>query len=78
MLDEKLTFSAAVNNPFTKFRTAISHTQGLDFMQESFSQTYLRTFNTSLNYRFGALKDKIKKNKRGIRNDDVSQGGGGL
>ncbi|NEU07397.1 TonB-dependent receptor [Flavihumibacter sp. R14] len=78
MLGEKLTFSAAVNNPFTKYRTAINHTTGLDFMQESYSETYLRSFNTSLNYRFGALKDNIKKNKRGIKNDDISQGNGGL
>jgi hypothetical protein len=33
-------------------------------------------FNFSANYRFGKLKDAIKKGKRGIKNDDISGNSG--
>lgn len=72
IIKDKLTFSAATNNPFSKYRTNIRESFGPDFFQTSNSQTYYRTFNTSLNYKFGKLKTAIKKNSRGIKNDDVS------
>lgn len=72
----QLTLAAAANNVFSKYRTAINFTTGSNFSQESFNQTYLRNFTTSLNYRFGALKEKIKKNQRGISNTDVSDESG--
>lgn len=43
-------------------------------LEQYYRYDYFRSFNFSLNYKFGKLKDAIKKNKRGIRNDDV-QGG---
>ena len=46
-----------------------------DFDQFTDRWNYFRSFNFSLNYKFGKLKDGIKKNKRGIRNDDVQNGG---
>lgn len=72
LIKDKLSFSAAANNPFSKYRTNIRESFGPDFFQTSNFQTFYRTFNTSLNYRFGKLKSSIKKNSRGIRNDDVS------
>ncbi len=74
ILKDKLTFSASVSNPFTKFRTAYNESFGPDFEQVNHRRDYFRSFNFSLNYKFGKLKEAIKKNKRGIRNDDV-QGG---
>jgi outer membrane receptor protein involved in Fe transport len=71
IVKNKLTFSAGVNNPFTKFRDYVSETSGDNFTQTSFSQRYFRTFNFALNYRFGKLTTDIKKNKRDIDNDDV-------
>jgi hypothetical protein len=50
-------------------------TFGPDFDQFTDRWNYFRSFNFSLNYKFGKLKDGIKKNKRGIRNDDVQNGG---
>lgn len=73
----KLTLSAAANNPFDKYMEMVYLTEGIDFIQESYNQNYLRSFTLSLNYRFGSLKEGIKKNKRGIRNDDVSGAGAG-
>ncbi|MFD0750952.1 TonB-dependent receptor domain-containing protein [Mucilaginibacter calamicampi] len=73
LIKNKLTFSAAVRNPFTQYRYNITQTNGNDFTQLSTNQTYFRSFTASLNYNFGKLKDAIKKNKRGINNDDVSK-----
>ena len=76
LIKEKLSFSVSANNPFAKYRYYISETNGLNFKQESNNQSYLRTFSTSLNYRFGKLKSSIKKSKKGIINDDTSGGMG--
>ncbi|MEJ7778430.1 MAG: outer membrane beta-barrel protein [Daejeonella sp.] len=72
IVKDKLSLSASANNPFRKYRTNIRESFGPDFFQTSNNQTFYRSFNTSLNYKFGKLKSAIKKNSRGIRNDDVS------
>lgn len=72
LVGNKLTLSAAVNNPFTKYRYANEQLIGPDFLQTTHNQSYYRRFTVSLNYRFGKLKEEIKKNKRGIKNDDLS------
>jgi outer membrane receptor protein involved in Fe transport len=74
IVKDKLSLSAAVNNPFTKYRNWRRETSGPDFDQLDYRRDYFRTFNFSLNYKFGKLKEAIKKNKRGIRNDDVQSG----
>ncbi len=74
VVKDKLSFSASFNNPFNKFRRNIRDSFGPDFLQYSEQRNYFRSFNISLNYKFGKLKESIKKNKRGIKNDDV-QGG---
>jgi len=71
---DKLSFSASVNNPFNKYRKNIRESFGPDFLQNNERIDYFRSFSISLNYKFGKLKESIKKNKRGIKNDDV-QGG---
>lgn len=71
VVKDKLSLSAAVNNPFSQFRRNYRYTFGPDFDQTDFRREYFRTFNVSANYKFGSLKDTIRKNKRGIRNDDV-------
>ncbi|MBS7565965.1 TonB-dependent receptor [Mucilaginibacter sp. Bleaf8] len=72
IIKNKLSFSASVNNPFTKFRNNITETTSADFIQTDVRQDYFRSFKLSLNYNFGKLKEAIKKNKRGIKNDDLS------
>jgi ferric enterobactin receptor len=72
--DNKLTLSFAGNNIFSKYRKALNYTNGPNFTQETYNQNYQRNFTTSLNYRFGRLKESIKKNKKGINNNDVSEG----
>ncbi|HYK76775.1 MAG TPA: outer membrane beta-barrel protein [Daejeonella sp.] len=72
IVKDKLSFSAAANNPFRKYRINRKEIFGPDFFQTSDNQAYYRSFHTSLNYRFGKLKEAMKKNKRNINNDDVS------
>jgi len=74
IIKDKLSLSAAVNNPFTKYRYNRNESNGPDFAQVNNRRDYFRSFNFSVNYKFGKLKDAIKKNKRGIRNDDVQSG----
>ncbi|GAB3929759.1 outer membrane beta-barrel family protein [Mucilaginibacter myungsuensis] len=72
IIKDKLTFSALVNNPFDKYRLNVTNAFGPNFDQLSNDQQNFRVFGASLNYKFGKLKEAIKKNKRGINNDDVS------
>ncbi|MCF0056234.1 outer membrane beta-barrel family protein [Dyadobacter sp. CY356] len=74
LYQDKLSFSASVSNPYKKYRRNINNSFGPDFSQSSIRRDYFRTFNFSVNYKFGRLKDAIRKNKRGIRNDDVQNG----
>ncbi len=72
IIKDKLTFSAATSNPFSKYRNNIRESFGPDFFQTNNNRAFYRGFNTNLSYKFGKLKSGIKKNSRGIRNDDVS------
>jgi len=76
LIKDKLSISATVSNPFTKYRVNTVETSSPDFNQTNDSRIYFRVFNFSANYRFGKLKDAIKKGKRGIKNDDVSRNSG--
>jgi outer membrane receptor protein involved in Fe transport len=66
-----LTISAVANNPYAKFRTFKSYTTTPDFEQSSFFSNRYRSFAIRLNYKFGKLSANIKKNQRGINNDDT-------
>lgn len=76
IIKDKLTFSGSVSNPWMKFQSWENETEGVNFTQRSYSNSFSRRVNLSLNWRFGKLKESIKKNKRGISNDDVKAGGG--
>ncbi|MBS1527159.1 MAG: outer membrane beta-barrel protein [Bacteroidetes bacterium] len=71
----KLYFAMSANNPLTKFRNIINTTKGPDFLETNINQTYYRSVRVSLNYNFGQLNSDLKKNKKGINNNDVSNGG---
>lgn len=74
ILKEKLSISASVNNPFTKYMNYPNYISGINYEGEQNGQGYFRVFSYSLNYKFGKLKGQIAKNKRGINNDDLSGG----
>lgn len=71
ILNKKGSIFFNVNNPQSKNRTYSSYTRDPAFYQTSYSENPLRSFNFGFNYRFGKLKTEIKKNQRGIDNDDT-------
>jgi hypothetical protein len=75
LIKDKLTVSAGINNPFSKYRYYETFTEGPNFSQRASTQYYNRSIFGSLNWRFGKLKDSIKKAQRSISNDDVKGGG---
>lgn len=72
LFKEKLTLSIFSNNPFDRYRINVTNRFGSNFFQVNNSQQNFRTTGASLSYKFGKLKEEIRKNKRGIKNDDVS------
>jgi len=75
VLNKKGTVFFGASNPFTQYRKTSSYTRDPDFYQTSASQTPFRTFSFGFNYRFGKLNADIKKNQRGINNDDTKGSG---
>ncbi|MDP9081144.1 MAG: TonB-dependent receptor [Bacteroidota bacterium] len=71
ILNKKGSIFFNVNNPLTKDRKGSSYTRDPNFYQTSNYDSPFRSFNVGFNYRFGKLKAEIKKNQRGINNDDV-------
>lgn len=77
MLNKKASISLVANNPYSKFYTFTSTTSTADFDQSTYNQNRYSTFALRLSYKFGKLNSDIKKNKRGISNDDSKASGGG-
>lgn len=75
VIKDKLSFSGSLNNPFTQYRKSIRDSFGPDFLQYYERRDYFRSFQVSLNYKFGKLKEPIRKATRSIRNDDVQNSG---
>jgi len=73
VIKDKFSIGGGIRNPFTKYRNNVNRTFGPQFSQVYESRDYFRTFNISLNYNFGGLKDRINKNKVGIKNNDVAK-----
>ena len=80
-LKKKLNISVSARNPFTERVYYTGYTQTLDYRSDYSASYQSRSFALSVSYRFGQLKDQIKKVSKTIENDDVkgggNQGGGG-
>lgn len=74
-LDKKLTVSLSCQSPFWKTMKMENTTFDPMFHKRTVDYRSMRDFRISLSYRFGTLKDSIKKVKRGISNDDMKSGG---
>ncbi len=74
LLKKKATVSMSIDNPFNKYQNFDFYNSNEDFKQVENFQIFGRRFTCSFNYKFGKLNGGIKKNKRGISNDDVSGG----
>lgn len=75
ILKKKATISIYFNNPFERYRRLDYYSNSDTFSQLNYNNVYARQINVSFNYKFGKLNSQIKKNQRGISNDDVSGGG---
>lgn len=76
LLEGNIALSTTINNPFSTYRNNRVATTGKSFYESSLSREYFRNFSLSADIRLGKLKGGIKKTKRGINNNDVSDKGG--
>ncbi|MBS7566758.1 TonB-dependent receptor [Mucilaginibacter sp. Bleaf8] len=73
-LNKKATIALYANTPFQKFRKIDNTIRTPTSYQFTVFENNARNFNVSFNYKFGKLSGELKKNQRGIKNDDVSGG----
>lgn len=76
-LKKKLSVSLSFQNPFWKNMKMENTTSSDKFYKSDVNYRTMRMLYVSVSYRFGNLKDAIKKVKRGINNDDMKASGGG-
>lgn len=75
-LDKKLNIRLSCQTPFQKNMKYTNTTTDPMFYSKSTNYFPSREIRLSVSYRFGTLKDSIKKVRRGISNDDTKEGGG--
>ncbi|HEY9196864.1 MAG TPA: TonB-dependent receptor, partial [Mucilaginibacter sp.] len=75
LFKKKFTVSLVANNPYSKYRSYTGYTRTNDFYNTYSGTNPYRNFAIRLNYKFGKLNSEIKKNQRGINNDDTKGGG---
>ena len=74
VLNKKGQISINFANPFSKFNKLDFFTKTPDYQTYNSNQNYYRSLFIGFNYKFGKLNSEIKKNKRGINNDDAAGG----
>ncbi|MDR1161697.1 MAG: TonB-dependent receptor [Tannerellaceae bacterium] len=75
LLKKNLTVTLSCNSPFQKNMKMTNETSDTVFFMKSTNYWRARDFSIRISYRFGTLKDSIKKVRRGIVNDDTKSGG---
>lgn len=73
-LKKKLSVSLYFYDMFWKRKKMESTTYGDTFYRQDINYSPAQTFGIGISYRFGNLKEAIKKVKRGINNDDMKAG----
>ena len=71
---DRLTVRLKVDNPFFKYGTSESRTVNGDYRAFDSSRYTSHSFGISVNWRFGSLKNGVKKVSHSIDNDDVVGG----
>lgn len=74
-LKKKLTLTIGCMSPFWKTMKRETTTTDPAFYKVATNYRSMRDFQISVSYRFGTLKEAIKKVKRSISNDDMKSGG---
>jgi hypothetical protein len=75
-LNKRATLSLTIYDPYNKYGTGSNYTRTPDFYQYSYNQYYYKSLRIGFNYKFGKLKNDIKTNKQGIKNDDIKNNSG--
>jgi len=77
-LEKKLTVSVSCQNPFSKYIKFTMSTHQAQIFESTYKvRMPVREARISVSYRFGTMKEAIKKVQRGITVDDVKSGGEG-
>jgi len=74
-MQKKLTVTLSTQNVFEEYISFNSTTQTNQFRSISDYSYLARNFRISISYKFGEMKQQIKKVQRGINNDDTKGGG---
>lgn len=74
--NKSLMLSAQISNPFWKYRSWENDLKSREFESASRYQNFYRHYGFSITYKFGKLQGGVKKNQRGIQNDDVQKKSG--
>jgi len=74
-LKKKLNVSFSARNLFPERKFYSSYLQTADYREDTKQSYKVQSFGLSVSYRFGELKDQIKKVTKTIENNDVKGGG---
>lgn len=74
--DKKLNISFNARNPFKQYQERKQTLNTSQFKSYDISTYVSQSYSINISYRFGELKEQIKKAERTISNDDVKGGGG--
>ena len=74
ILKGKASIDISANNFFSKYNNIDFFTRTPDFYTVNRNYNPYRNFFIGFTYKFGKLNSEIRKNKKGIQNDDVSSG----
>jgi len=77
LLKKKMTIMLSFSNPFSKNLKYEMSTKDDYFSTNTTQYQQMREGRISISYRFGTMKETIKKVQRGINNDDMKSGGDG-
>ncbi|WP_207532725.1 outer membrane beta-barrel protein [Desertivirga arenae] len=73
LFDKKLNLTFNLKNPFLEYRRVTNSVSTTNFVQLDQNFKYSRGLLLVMIYNFGQMKDKVKKNKREVVNDDVKK-----
>ena len=73
-LKKKMTVSLSCNNPYSKYLKVTTTTTTEYFAANGLYYSPMQEVRLNISYRFGSMKETIKRVQRGITNDDVKSG----
>lgn len=78
LMKGKMALSGTVSNPLCSYRDTRIETIGNNFYELGITREYFRSFSLNADVRLGKLKIGVKKTRRSINNNDVSNSKGGI